>query len=137
MNLKEVSRVIVPYPKTTDTFLVGRRKNSGLWVILGGGIDPGETKKAAALRELYEESGRQATEITFLFEDAFGDWLTYYYLCTEISKPKRKPDKEHTRVDFIPLKKLNRKNMGQNHYDILQRVSEQLEQEKREKKKKK
>jgi len=123
-NLKEVARVIV----TNDNgeFLVGKKRLGGnrrKWMILGGGINNGETPKKAALRELREESGRDPIEITFLFKNTFGDWLTYYYLCTNISKQKRRPDKEHSLIKFMPLSKLSKRNMGQDHFDVLKKVS--------------
>ena len=45
------------------------------WQMPQGGIDPGETPEAAALRELVEEIGVSAHQVEILRESA--DWLPY------------------------------------------------------------
>lgn len=40
-----------------DRFLLGRHAHSGLWSIIGGGIEPGEEPVDALLREVQEETG--------------------------------------------------------------------------------
>ncbi len=54
---------------------VGRRAGmaDGAWQMPQGGIDAGETPRAAALRELAEETGTDKAEI--IAES--GDWLSY------------------------------------------------------------
>ncbi|MYE54873.1 MAG: NUDIX domain-containing protein, partial [Chloroflexi bacterium] len=34
-----------------------QRPDDRLWITPGGGLDPGETREDAAIRELYEETG--------------------------------------------------------------------------------
>lgn len=41
----------------------GRRTRPARWLTPGGGIDPGEDVHAAAVRELFEETGRQVTSL--------------------------------------------------------------------------
>ena len=55
----------------------GRRIDgaSGAWQMPQGGIDAGERPKDAALRELFEETGVGAGQVTFLASTE--DWLTY------------------------------------------------------------
>ncbi|GLJ59920.1 NUDIX hydrolase [Microbacterium barkeri] len=40
-----------------DRFLLARHRHSGLWSLIGGGVEPGEEPAAALLREVLEETG--------------------------------------------------------------------------------
>jgi putative (di)nucleoside polyphosphate hydrolase len=55
----------------------GQRLDSPVpaWQMPQGGIDAGEKPKAAALRELWEETGIAADQVTVL--DKTRDWITY------------------------------------------------------------
>ena len=59
MKSKSVA-VIVFHPESREILLV-KRRDVPIWVLPGGGIDPGESTEAAALRELQEETGLRAT----------------------------------------------------------------------------
>lgn len=56
---------------------VGQRKDSEIaaWQMPQGGIDPGESPREAALRELWEETGVTADLVEFVAETA--QWLRY------------------------------------------------------------
>ncbi|MBI5160644.1 MAG: NUDIX domain-containing protein [Micrococcales bacterium] len=53
----EHDRVLLFHSVAPDTSRVAR------WITPGGGVEPGETHRAGALRELYEETGLVAREI--------------------------------------------------------------------------
>ncbi|MGC4107863.1 MAG: NUDIX domain-containing protein [Thermomicrobiales bacterium] len=46
-----------------DVFIIERPDLRDLWVLPGGGIDPGEDPETAALRELWEETGLEGYPI--------------------------------------------------------------------------
>ena len=56
---------------------VGQRldREMDAWQMPQGGVDAGETPKAAALRELWEETGLTADKVTIIAET--DDWLPY------------------------------------------------------------
>ena len=56
---------------------VGQRLDSELdaWQMPQGGIDPGESVQEAALRELWEETGLEASSVRIVAETE--DWLKY------------------------------------------------------------
>lgn len=72
LNVKEEE--IVNYENVTGAFaiveldgqfLIGYNKWRQQWEFPGGGIEPGETAREAAVRELFEETHQRATELTF------------------------------------------------------------------------
>jgi 8-oxo-dGTP pyrophosphatase MutT (NUDIX family) len=42
-----------------NRFMLGRHRHSGLWSLIGGGVEPGEEPSDALLREVFEETGAQ------------------------------------------------------------------------------
>lgn len=58
--------------------LLQRRTDNGLWGLLGGGMEPGETLEQTARREVMEESGLEMGPLT-LFGVYSGEALHYTY----------------------------------------------------------
>lgn len=47
----------VVFDKSREKFLLVKRRDVPIWVLPGGGVDPGELPEDAAVREVQEESG--------------------------------------------------------------------------------
>lgn len=82
MTPEEIAKL--PYRKCVGVMLVNRDgavfvgqriDTTGAWQMPQGGIDPGETPREAALRELWEETGVEAGMVTVEAETE--DWLPY------------------------------------------------------------
>ncbi len=58
----ELLLMCIEDPRTKS---IGEKAGRRFWVTVGGRIDPGETLMAAALRELYEESGLIKDDVKF------------------------------------------------------------------------
>lgn len=69
---------IIPYCVSTDRFLIARRSRTSnnplQWNLFGGGVDKGEKKSKAAVRELREEAGLKIdrSDLVFLRSVRFG-----------------------------------------------------------------
>lgn len=65
-----------------DVLLVSSSSSKDLWVVPGGGIDPGEAPATAALREIKEEAGVRGRMIGLLdvFENTARKTRTYVYV---------------------------------------------------------
>ncbi|SDT24201.1 NUDIX domain-containing protein [Paenibacillaceae bacterium GAS479] len=61
-----------------NEILLQLREDNGLWGLLGGSLEPGESMEEVARRELFEETGLHAGNIT-LFNVFSGKELYYQY----------------------------------------------------------
>jgi ADP-ribose pyrophosphatase len=72
--------------------------NKVMWQLPGGSMNAGETIKAAAKRELAEESGYSAKKATilgsFYIHNRLSDKKQYVVLCTELFKHKLPEDED-------------------------------------------
>jgi 8-oxo-dGTP pyrophosphatase MutT (NUDIX family) len=64
---------VLVHVRRGDQFLVAHRSpdSGGYWHPIAGGVEQGEEFRAAAVRELREETGLDATELQFLGEFAY------------------------------------------------------------------
>lgn len=61
-----------------ERFLLARHAHSGLWSLIGGGVEPGEEPAEAVVREVFEEIGGRV-RITRIIGAYAGDSLTVQY----------------------------------------------------------
>lgn len=61
-----------------DRLLLQRRADDGLWCIIGGSVEPGETLEDAAHRELYEETGLEVDDLTLVDVFSGPEFLMVY-----------------------------------------------------------
>ena len=54
---------VLVHVRRGDEFLVARRAVEGYWHVVSGGVEPGEEPRAAAARELLEETGLRAESL--------------------------------------------------------------------------
>jgi 8-oxo-dGTP pyrophosphatase MutT (NUDIX family) len=98
---------IVLSPDQTAVLLI-KRRDVPIWVLPGGGIDPGETPEEAVIREILEETG-----FTVKMKRLVGDYLplnrlakrTHLYECTVVRGEPCLSD-ETAGVDFFSLSQL-------------------------------
>jgi 8-oxo-dGTP diphosphatase len=91
----------------------GQPPRQGEWSIPGGRIEPGETSRAAALRELQEETGVEAElaglidVVDAVFHNRAGDLVTRHYIMIDFAarwvsgEPVAGDDADEAR--FVPL----------------------------------
>lgn len=58
-NIKQSVAAII-FDESKQKLLVIKRRDVPMWVLPGGGVDPGETPAQAVVREVFEETGRPA-----------------------------------------------------------------------------
>jgi 8-oxo-dGTP pyrophosphatase MutT (NUDIX family) len=102
LNKSEVNGVGVIVIDTSGRILIGiSPEHGGAYALPGGGIDPGETAKEAAVRELEEEAGIKAEDIQELDSDDFGK-----VFLVKKWKNKIEDSRELIHLDFLPIEKI-------------------------------
>ena len=52
-----------------NKILMGKRRDSGKWTLPGGGLEPNDSPKTAAIRELQEETGLHVHSVEWIGSD--------------------------------------------------------------------
>ena len=78
---------------------MGQRCDSGKWTFIAGHIDDGESPKAAAKRELFEEAGLTCESMKLGYVEMTDKALVYVFECKVSGEPTHlnDPDKEFDR----------------------------------------
>lgn len=103
MNQAGVAAVV--FDDARQKFLLVKRRDVPVWVLPGGGIDPGETPEVAAVREVFEESGVNVRILRKVAEYTASGWLsaeTHVFEC-EVVDGKPAPSDETLAADFFAL----------------------------------
>lgn len=91
-----------------DRVLLIKRRDIPVWVLPGGGIDPGESPEEAAIRETLEETGFQvkiARKVAFYQPANRLTKPTHFFECTILDgSPETGPETKE--VGFFPLASL-------------------------------
>jgi len=108
-RMNESVATIIFNPAKTKVLLI-KRRDIPVWVLPGGGIDPGEAPEQAAVRESIEETSMQITlkrKVAFYLPKNRLTRRTHFYECTASGTPNIGP--ETREIAFFPLDKLPRK----------------------------
>ena len=111
MKKREESVSCVIFEEDKKEVLLIKRRDIPVWVLPGGGIDPGETPEHAAVREALEETGLQVEILRKVAYYHPANQLTrdtHYYECVRIAGELSTGD-ETKDIAFFPLSALPKK----------------------------
>ena len=106
--------VVIAQPAPDEIVLVRQHRHAigaDTWEVCAGGIDPGETPEAAAIRELREETGFRARSIERLWSaysaPGFCNELLHFYHTDSYDIGAAEPDaEEEIEISTFPLERV-------------------------------
>jgi ADP-ribose pyrophosphatase YjhB (NUDIX family) len=103
--MRRASRAIII---KDDQILLTKRNKFGdeYYILIGGGVDMGETEEQALYRELREESGVQVANPRKVFIENAGDMygVQHVFLCDYVSgEPALHPDSAEAKINALDM----------------------------------
>ncbi len=137
---REVSAGGVVYRRTEDgdieVVLASRRTRRGdlAWGLAKGGIEAGESKEEAALREVREETGLVAeieadlgdTKYMYVWEDVRIRKTVHFFLMRCVGGDVGDRDDEMEEIRWFPLERALKRSAYRGERDVLARAAERL-----------
>jgi 8-oxo-dGTP diphosphatase len=129
-----------PNGSDTDIALIYRTRHDD-WSLPKGHIEPGESREQAALREIKEETGLDASilrplgEAVYFFRKRSGDLVrktVYHYLMEALSSELGKPNWEVTEVRWVPITEVQGLLSYEKDKEIVAKAIEELRNAKHE-----
>lgn len=119
-----------------EVVLASRRTRKGdlAWGLAKGGIEPGETREEAAIREVREETGLEAdieadlgdTKYIYVWEDVRIRKTVHFFLMRHTGGDVEDRDDEMEEIRWFPLERARKRAAYRGERDVLARAAELL-----------
>ncbi|HTG47239.1 MAG TPA: NUDIX hydrolase [Actinomycetota bacterium] len=119
-----------------EVVLASRRTRRGdlAWGLAKGGIEPGETREEAAIREVREETGLEAeieadlgdTKYIYVWEDVRIRKTVHFFLMRHTGGDVEDRDDEMEEIRWFPLERARKRAAYRGERDVLARAAELL-----------
>ncbi|WP_416739782.1 NUDIX hydrolase [Pseudomonas sp. NFX71] len=86
-----------------DRYILLVRKPRSRWTLPGGKVEPGETAAAAAMRELWEETGLGVDDLLYLMELDSGGTRHHVYEASVLNSNEARPQNEIFDCMWFPM----------------------------------